>query len=48
MARAGDTCSCGHYYTVVNTKQVGNVRIQYLGCRNCGKRPAENKSVKTQ
>lgn len=48
MAKAGDSCPCGHYYTVVQTKLVGKARVQYIGCRNCGKRPSDNKCVKDQ
>ncbi len=46
MASAGDTCPhCGHCIIVVNTIQGREYVIRYLGCRECGYRPSDNKLV---
>ena len=43
--KPGDPCPCGHYLIVVNSKLVGDTRVQYVGCRRCGYRPVGNKVV---
>ena len=44
--KSGDPCErCGGRVQVVNTRVRGEHRIQYLGCRACGWRPAANKLV---
>jgi hypothetical protein len=45
MASPGDSCPCGHYLTVVDSKRAGESRVQYLGCTNCNRRPPDNKIV---
>ena len=45
MISSGQPCEkCRRgYYVVLDSFVKGTRRIQYLGCRRCGHRPAENK-----
>ena len=36
---------CGARLQVVNTKIIGESRVRYYGCRDCGFRPPGNKHV---
>lgn len=45
MAEIGERCRCGGRVGVVNTFVTGEVRVRYLGCRECGWRPEQNKQV---
>jgi RecJ-like exonuclease len=42
-AQPGDTCDCGGRVGVYCTRRVGGRRVQYLACRTCGAKPANNK-----
>lgn len=43
---SGSECpECGGLVQVVNTVVEGSNRIRYLGCRECGWRPDDNKRV---
>ena len=43
---SGDSCpACNHPVQVVNTKIAENNRIRYIGCRNCGFRPENNRQT---
>lgn len=44
-ASPGDPCPCGHYLVVVKSEPKASSRVRYLGCRNCGYRPPNNKLV---
>lgn len=36
---------CSRRLGVLNTKRIGETRVQYIGCRRCGYRPPDNKRV---
>jgi hypothetical protein len=41
-----DACPrCGSILQVVNSKVVGDTRVRYIGCRRCGFRPENNKTL---
>ena len=41
----GDECpKGGHHYIIVNSRVEDNERVRYVGCRQCGHRPANNRS----
>jgi len=43
VVQSGDDCTkCDGRLIVVNTFVVGDERIRYLGCRQCGYRPKNN------
>lgn len=42
-AQPGDACDCGGRVGVYCTRRVGGRRVQYLRCRSCGAKPANNK-----